>query len=94
MARLLSALASQVTEAIFGANPQQAGTVQFGDGLRNRVAHTGDQLHGVLEELPLQVDLRVTRGDNLQHLRSPGCQITALWIDECDLPLHADGGLR
>lgn len=29
--RLLSALASQVTDAIFGENPQQAGTVQFGD---------------------------------------------------------------
>ena len=29
--RLLSALASQVTEAIFGDDPQQSGTVQFGD---------------------------------------------------------------
>lgn len=29
--RLLSALASQVTDAIFGENPQQNGTVQFGD---------------------------------------------------------------
>jgi curli production assembly/transport component CsgF len=29
--RLLSALASQVTEAIFGAQPQDSGTVQFGD---------------------------------------------------------------
>lgn len=29
--RLLSALAGQVTEAIFGANPQQSGTVNFGD---------------------------------------------------------------
>jgi curli production assembly/transport component CsgF len=29
--RLLSALASQVTDAIFGQNPQQNGTVQFGD---------------------------------------------------------------
>lgn len=29
--RLLSALASQVTEAIFGENPQNSGTVQFGD---------------------------------------------------------------
>lgn len=29
--RLLSALASQVTEAIFGSNPQEAGTVRFGD---------------------------------------------------------------
>jgi curli production assembly/transport component CsgF len=29
--RLLSALASQVTEAIFGENPQDQGTVQFGD---------------------------------------------------------------
>lgn len=29
--RLLSALASQVTEAIFGENPQDSGTVQFGD---------------------------------------------------------------
>lgn len=29
--RLLSALASQVTEAIFGANPQDKGRVQFGD---------------------------------------------------------------
>lgn len=29
--RLLSALASQVTDAIFGDNPQDAGTVQFGD---------------------------------------------------------------
>ncbi len=29
--RLLSALASQVTDAIFGANPQDSGTVQFGD---------------------------------------------------------------
>lgn len=29
--RLLSALASQVTEAIFGENPQDNGTVQFGD---------------------------------------------------------------
>lgn len=29
--RLLSALASQVTDAIFGNNPQDHGTVQFGD---------------------------------------------------------------
>ena len=29
--RLLSALASQVTDAIFGTNPQESGTVQFGD---------------------------------------------------------------
>jgi curli production assembly/transport component CsgF len=29
--RLLSALASQVTEAIFGENPQESGTVVFGD---------------------------------------------------------------
>ncbi|WP_082659883.1 curli assembly protein CsgF [Aureimonas sp. AU40] len=29
--RLLSALASQVTDAIFGENPQDSGTVQFGD---------------------------------------------------------------
>jgi curli production assembly/transport component CsgF len=29
--RLLSALASQVTDAIFGSNPQDHGTVQFGD---------------------------------------------------------------
>ena len=29
--RLLSALASQVTDAIFGTNPQNSGTVQFGD---------------------------------------------------------------
>lgn len=29
--RLLSALASQVTEAIFGDDPQDSGTVQFGD---------------------------------------------------------------
>lgn len=29
--RLLSALASQVTEAIFGENPQESGTVTFGD---------------------------------------------------------------
>lgn len=29
--RLLSALASQVTDAIFGQNPQDNGTVQFGD---------------------------------------------------------------
>ena len=29
--RLLSALASQVTDAIFGTNPQQHGTVTFGD---------------------------------------------------------------
>lgn len=29
--RLLSALASQVTEAIFGDNPQEQGTVQFGE---------------------------------------------------------------
>lgn len=29
--RLLSALASQVTDAIFGDNPQENGTVQFGD---------------------------------------------------------------
>lgn len=29
--RLLSALASQVTDAIFGPNPQESGTVQFGD---------------------------------------------------------------
>jgi curli production assembly/transport component CsgF len=29
--RLLSALAAQVTEAIFGENPQQSGRVQFGD---------------------------------------------------------------
>lgn len=29
--RLLSALASQVTEAIFGDNPQESGTVVFGD---------------------------------------------------------------
>lgn len=29
--RLLSALASQVTDAIFGTNPQDSGTVQFGD---------------------------------------------------------------
>ncbi|HET7413894.1 MAG TPA: curli assembly protein CsgF [Pararhizobium sp.] len=29
--RLLSALASQVTDAIFGDNPQDHGTVQFGD---------------------------------------------------------------
>jgi curli production assembly/transport component CsgF len=28
--RLLSALASQVTEAIFGDNPQDHGTIQFG----------------------------------------------------------------
>ena len=29
--RLLSALASQVTDAIFGQNPQNSGTVKFGD---------------------------------------------------------------
>ncbi|WP_439816941.1 curli assembly protein CsgF [Zavarzinia sp. CC-PAN008] len=29
--RLLSALASQVTDAIFGENPQDSGTVRFGD---------------------------------------------------------------
>lgn len=29
--RLLSALASQVTEAIFGENPQDSGTITFGD---------------------------------------------------------------
>lgn len=29
--RLLSALAGQVTEAIFGENPQDSGTVEFGD---------------------------------------------------------------
>ncbi|WP_319531717.1 curli assembly protein CsgF [uncultured Cohaesibacter sp.] len=29
--RLLSALASQVTEAIFGDDPQQSGTITFGD---------------------------------------------------------------
>lgn len=29
--RLLSALAAQVTDAIFGENPQENGTVQFGD---------------------------------------------------------------
>tara|TARA_R110002020_G_C16317621_1_gene774436 strand:+ start:162 stop:581 length:420 start_codon:yes stop_codon:yes gene_type:complete len=29
--RLLSSLASQVTDAIFGDNPQDSGTVQFGD---------------------------------------------------------------
>lgn len=29
--RLLSALASEVTESIFGENPQDSGTVQFGD---------------------------------------------------------------
>ena len=29
--RLLSALATQVTDAIFGANPQNQGTVRFGD---------------------------------------------------------------
>jgi len=29
--RLLSALASQVTEAIFGQNPQDSGTITFGD---------------------------------------------------------------
>ena len=29
--RLLSALASQVTDAIFGADPQQSGTIVFGD---------------------------------------------------------------
>lgn len=29
--RLLSALAGQVTDAIFGQNPQDQGTVQFGD---------------------------------------------------------------
>lgn len=29
--RLLSALASQVTDAIFGPDPEQRGTIQFGD---------------------------------------------------------------
>lgn len=29
--RLLSALASQVTDAIFGANPANSGTIKFGD---------------------------------------------------------------
>jgi len=29
--RLLSGLAAQVTEAIFGENPQEAGRIQFGD---------------------------------------------------------------
>lgn len=29
--RLLSALASQVTDAIFGENPQESGTIKFGD---------------------------------------------------------------
>ncbi|SNY93688.1 curli production assembly/transport component CsgF [Cohaesibacter sp. ES.047] len=29
--RLLSALASQVTEAIFGENPQESGTITFGE---------------------------------------------------------------
>ncbi|WP_243455952.1 curli assembly protein CsgF [Sphingosinicella sp. BN140058] len=28
--RLLSALSSQITEAIFGENPQQSGTISFG----------------------------------------------------------------
>ncbi len=29
--RLLSGLASEVTDAIFGENPQESGTIQFGD---------------------------------------------------------------
>lgn len=29
--RLLSALSSQITDAIFGANPQERGTITFGD---------------------------------------------------------------
>ena len=37
--RLLSALAGQVTEAIFGENPQDNGTVQFGSHHRHLRAH-------------------------------------------------------
>lgn len=40
--RLLSALSSQITDAIFGANPQRSGTITFGDQTINFVRSLTD----------------------------------------------------
>lgn len=47
--RLLSALASQVTEAIFGTNPQDAGTIKFG-GTTVSFERTLDSIRLVIED--------------------------------------------
>lgn len=44
--RLMSALASQVTEAIFGQNPADQGTVVFGD---TKVIFNRDEINGYIE---------------------------------------------
>jgi curli production assembly/transport component CsgF len=44
--RLMSALASQVTEAIFGQNPANQGTVIFGD---TTVTFNRDEINGYIE---------------------------------------------
>ena len=47
--RLLSALASQVTDAIFGDNPQDQGTVRFGDTTVS-FERTGDSIRLVIDD--------------------------------------------
>lgn len=59
--RLLSALASQVTEAIFGADPAQYGTVKFGDTIIEFDQRSGSEIKLVITDTTGVTEIVVPR---------------------------------
>ena len=64
--RLLSALSSQIVNAIFGDNPQQSGTISFGDqsitfdrGLENITLNITDTTSGEVTTIVVPIFLQV-----------------------------------
>lgn len=59
--RLLSALASQVTEAIFGANPEDYGTIKFGDTIIEFDQRSGSEIRLVITDTTGVTEIVVPR---------------------------------
>lgn len=59
--RLLSALASQVTEAIFGSDPEQYGTIKFGDTIIEFDQRSGSEIKLVITDTTGVTEIVVPR---------------------------------
>lgn len=59
--RLLSALASQVTEAIFGADPEEYGTIKFGDTIIEFDQRSGSEIRLVITDTTGVTEIVVPR---------------------------------
>ena len=76
--------------------------LQLAAGLRHGRADAGDDLDGVLQEFPGHVcpvggglqQFGAALAQDAEHLCGALGQFAAFTVDECNLPFHAEGGLR